>query len=194
MPTDTFSIAATADDKEVRRVSSGANEYPPAGTITHISAAAGIEVARTGGGTYTTRNICLKWNTSSLPDTALISAALLRVQIVAKSSDDSRSITCDWYVFDGTSSDYSTGALTTAHAGTSIASLPSSGSHDFSLISPGTISTTSITGLRMHVSGGQPTAFNQMIIADYDHSSLAEAQLLVTYTVPENDLVGMVGV
>ena len=43
------------------------------------------------------------------------------------------------------------------------------------------ISTTGHTGIRLHVSGGEPTGKNSVCLAAFDDTSLPEPRLAVTY-------------
>lgn len=196
MPTDTFPISASANDKYVF-VSAAA--YPPSGTPTHQSAATSIYAQRDlSAPNYFITNAEMKWDTSSLPDNAIPSSALLRVYVVSKSNADSLSATLDWYIFNGSAADYSAAPLTTAHAGTALSAIGTSATYDFALTNLSNISVAGFTGLRMHIaqraSDAAPTGANNLIMASFDDATLVEPQLIVTYTTGGADLVGMVGV
>jgi hypothetical protein len=62
-----------------------------------------------------------------------------------------------------------------------ITEIVANASNDFTLSGLGGISTIGITGLRLHVSGGQPTGDNNVTIASFDNATLPEARLIVTY-------------
>jgi len=66
--------------------------------------------------------------------------------------------------------------------GADITQIATGASNDFSLAGLGSISKIGLTGLRLSISGGQPTADNFVQFAAWDHATLPEAQLIVTYT------------
>lgn len=199
MPTDTFSITASGNDKQVGTGTQAS--YPPAtSALEHNTTSATITVARSkyGGGAFEVIVGCLKWDTSSLPDDVTITAAVLRCVVTDKFNPDSLSLTAGWYLFDGTSADFSHNPETNAHAGTTIASLNTGVSTDFTLANLTNISKTGNTGLRLHLSqrasDNEPTGDNEVLIASYDDLSIAEPKLVVTYSVGGGDLVGQVGI
>jgi hypothetical protein len=56
--------------------------------------------------------------------------------------------------------------------------------NNFALQGVSSVSKTSYTGLRLHVDGGQPSGSNSVVYATWDHATLPEPQLVVTYTTP----------
>lgn len=128
----------------------------------------------------------MRVDTSSLPDDAQVSSATLTVYVVGKSDADGRSLIGSWY--PGSSwpidaSDHVADVGTTALSGTTVASLPVGAKSAVSLVSPGQVSVTGYTGLRLGLSGGAPSGDNYLQIASADGSKPA-ATLTVTYTVP----------
>lgn len=196
MPTDTFDISTGGNDKHVGRFGSG-SQYPPLGTITHDTTSTLLLPERRGANGTQVTVACMKWDTSSLPDDAIINSAILRAYVTSKTSNNNLSVTLDWYVFDGTVADFSHNALTTAHAGAAISSLTTGTANDFTLINVNNISKIGTTGLRLHISqlagDAIPTTFNSVNIASYEHTTFAAPQLIITYALGGGDLVGAVG-
>lgn len=199
MPTDTFSIAASANDQYVLK----AGSYPPVGTIDERDSSLDtIYMIRekSGVSTYQVANGLLKFNTASLPDSASISSALLRLVPIDKTNDDFLNFTAGWYTWDGVSnSDYTATAETNAHSGTALSGISTSGvSVDFTLTNLSNISRTGYSFLRLHISqrpsNAAPTGSNMLGIASYDNLTYAEPKLLITYTTGGGDRIGAVGI
>lgn len=198
MPTDTFGIAANGNDGIVWR---SGPAYPPAGAAQNDTTDISITADRGYiGGQYFVQNGKLKWDTSSLPDGATITAATLRIVPVYVVNTNSLSLTMDWYVFDGSSSDFSHNALTTAHSGTALSAVTSlNTANDFALTNLSNISKTGTTGIRLHISqrasDAAPTGDNGLSFASREDTTYTEPQLIVTYTlVSAQDLIGQVGI
>lgn len=201
MPTSTFNIAASGDDAYVDKT--GSATYPPTTSLTRSSVADSLFVIRAKSviaSTYELANTLLKFDTSSLPDTAIVTSATLRMYLTAKSGTDGLSMVGEWYIWDGTSStDYSAVPASNAHGGTLLSSLTTSADNDFALSSLVNISNTGNTYLRLHISqlsgDAAPTGRNDLTFASYDHATLTEPRLIVTYSTDVGgDLVGQIGV
>ena len=78
----------------------------------------------------------------------------------------------DWTLTSGTN----------ALAGTDITSLSKNSTVELTLANPGNISLTGYTGLRLGISGGQPSGDNHVQFATLEHSLQPEPQLVVTYS------------
>lgn len=182
--TVTFTITTDAGD------SSGYyshTAYPPQTSGGYTVFTPSVWIARSLiGATYYTSNGYFRFDTSSIPDTATITAATLRVyqESITVNNDDSRSITGDWYDFGGTdtSADWAdTG--TAAFAAIGISTLNGVGDKDISLLNPdANVNKSGFTGIRTHITGGQPTGNNDVYLAANEHASNPAARLLVTYT------------
>lgn len=141
-----------------------------------------------GGGTnYAVSPGLVRWDTSSILDRAVVTAAEFRAVEELHQADDARSGSADWYDFGGTidTADWTITAGTNAYAGKLISTM---GTVDaaYPLLSPAAnVNKTGFTGLRWHVSGGQPTGQNW-----YGWKAFAVAaagfapRLIVTYTDP----------
>lgn len=207
MASNTFEIAAAADNTRVSRVSS-TTEYPPTGTISvepddptpdafsfirtirnaAPSAAANVEVG------------LLKWDTSSLPNDAVVTGAILRVVSLGTIQTDSLSVTADWFNWGSVdTTDHTNTPGTDAHSGTTISSIPASGNElDFTLVNANAnVSLTGFTYLRLHVTqraaDARPTGDNVFHLASYNNTTYLPARLIVTYEVG-GDMIGVVHV
>lgn len=186
-PSTTFNIAASGDDG--RAGSDVVGSYPPpaydADTTLQAPAA---ERNFSAGPYYTVRVLLMRWDTSSLPDNAVVSAATLRAYIVGKGDADGRSFAVEWYSSANwpiDTGDYTATAANDAHSGTTIASIATSADNDFALANLTNINLTGYTGMRCHITGGQPSVgYNYVTMAHYDHTTETEPRLLVTYAVP----------
>ena len=199
-PTTTFNVAASGDDGQV--FDSGASYPPSASPSIHTSAGEILLRRNLVTGTYHIYVGLVRWDTSSLDDGAVISAATYRFEEQGGIIDaDNRSITADWHsradwpngtgVIDE-SLDYVTAdPAADAVSGVDITSITGSGENDFTLSNAAAnISLTAYSGLRFHVSGGAPAGRNEINMQDFDNAGTKEPRLLVTFTVPSAVLTG----
>jgi len=174
-------------------VSRTASTYPPGGTTTVSTTGNRIDAQRSllRNGNFSISVLLLRFDTSSLPDDAVITAARLEVHVATTSNSDTRRLVgefypaTNWPISAGaytatapavnTALDVSIGALTTGQ----VDSIPLD-----QALSNQQISRTAATGLRLHVSGGQPTGANDVEIGAQDHSHLADPCLVVDYVGP----------
>jgi hypothetical protein len=189
----TFSIGAGGDDGDVfvnDMTGSGGPPapYPPTGSA-QASNWSGVGVRRGGPlyGGYEVRVGLLRFDTSGLPDNATVTGATLNLYVTGATSADGRSLVGEWYDpanWPIDAADYTSGSATTALAGTAIGSLAVNQVDGFSLQNLGSVSLTGYTGLRLEVSGAQPTGDNGVYFASYENGSHPAAQLTITYTTP----------
>lgn len=134
---------------------------------------------------YEIRNGLVRWNTSSLPDNALVTGATARLRVSFISDSDSRSLTADWADLASIGADdYSETAQSTAMAGVALSAI-SYGQQDFSLSgAPASVSKTGSTGLRFHIGGSQPSGENELTFRSMEHSTGPAPALLVSYSTP----------
>ena len=102
-------------------------------------------------------------------------------------SADGRSLVGEWYDpanWPIDAADYTTGAATTALAGTAIQSLAVNQLNTIALQNLGSVSTGGYTALRLAISGGQPNGENVVYFAGFENGSQPAAQLVVSYTTP----------
>lgn len=176
-----FTIAADADD---RRVIFQDATYPP---TTLNANDPNFCVARrafySGSSEYAIENGLLRWDTASIPSNASVLSATLFFTIAGGTDTDNRSLVADWYAWDGTASDFSATALTTAIPD---GLLPLSG-FDPTVGIPLTNSTPNVnksgyTSLRFHITGGVPTGDNTIGMYSWPHNVPANlARLVVSY-------------
>lgn len=196
MPTSTFSIALSGDDQ---RVSKSSSSYPPSGAVIRNTTGISVIAERYAAGTNAVVAVgLLKYDTSSLPDDAVISSAFLRLQIISKANANTLSFVAEYYAWNSTDTDYTSTPGTNAHSGTAIASVTTGVANDFPLQNLGNISLTGTTYFRLHItqraSDAAPTGDNYVEFASFDHTTLTEPQLIVTYAIGGGDLIGQVGV
>ncbi|HEX2057028.1 MAG TPA: hypothetical protein VHI71_01555 [Actinomycetota bacterium] len=142
------------------------------------------------GSQYATINAFMRWHTGSLPDNATVSMAVLRMVVAGRESPDGRSLTADWYdAWPLDCADHSETAQANALTGTSISSIPTGTVSEYPLSWSQTtgVSLTGYTGLRAHVSGGQPTRENYVSIYEFGNiDGMPEPRLAVTYATPNS--------
>lgn len=158
------------------------SSYPPAFTSTD-SGHHGLTVRRgLSTGAYYVSVGLLRYDTSSIPDGATIESAYLEIYTFQRVSANERKLVAEWYDAGETwgADDYTATAAATAHAGTPLSTFPA-GSYlnttptktVLTLTGLGSISTTGITGLRLHIDGGSPTGDNSLRIASKDGGGLS---------------------
>ena len=77
--------------------------------------------------------------------------------------------------------DWSLNSSGTALAAADLTGIPVGSVSAFDLVGLGSVSTTGLTGLRLHLSGGQPSGDNYLQLAAFENS-LPEPQLVVSYS------------
>src|SRR5439155_13028215 len=102
-------------------------------------------------------------DTSALPDNATVTSATLKVYVTAKADADDRSLMAEYYSSSNwpiDPADYSLSSSGNALSGADITGITVGSVNSFALTGLTGISTTGYTGLRLHVSGGQPNGDN----------------------------------
>lgn len=192
MPTQTFPITSGVDDQRGAILASP--DYPPAG-------ARGFEAGNTtvvygersfdSVSKYFVSNILLRFDTSALPDDAIIISAKLLLTIVSVANADGRSTVFEWYDWSALdpANDIALEAPTTnLAASVTIASAPTATGSLFTVPLSGAganVSRTGFTHLRSHTTGGKPTGFNRIVVRPFEHSAETAPKLVVEYSVPE---------
>lgn len=181
-PSTTFNVAAGGDDGSVARTGT---TYPPTGTIvTSTTSATLLATKRLSGSTYTVETELVRWDTSSLAGSVITAAVLRLWSPNAPSNSDSRDITVEWYSASNwpiDNADWTSTVGTDAHAGTAVSTFTAGASHDLDLSNLGSINTAGYTGVRLHVSGGQPTGFNIAQFSSFEDGVNPVPKLVVTY-------------
>jgi hypothetical protein len=184
----TFVVGAGPDDGDVRVNNMGTGlGYPPATAPSASDSRTSFQVRRSGPifNGYEISDGLLRFDTSALPDNAVVTSAVLRLWVQSRTSADNRDLVAEWYPgsswpIDG--ADWTATASSTASTGGGLQSLTVGAFNDLALMGLSSISTTGYTGLRLHVSGGQPTGENNAVIAAFEAGSATAARLVVNYT------------
>lgn len=180
--TVTLKVAASGDDGDVMMNSAS---YPPSGaTGTNTTGSIFTAGRRFAYGSYQVLTALARFDTSSLPDAATVTSARLRIYVTGKADLNSRNVVGEWYPpsnwpIDG--ADYALNASATAFT-TDVTTLSVAAMNEFTLQNLASLSKTGYTALRLHLDGGQPSADNYVQMATYDHATLPEPELIVTYT------------
>ena len=194
MAQQTFSITAGGDDSEVYR--DGATYTAVPNAVNHYTPAANTSVACwrsnfDAGVWFEIGTMLLRFNTSALPDDAIVTDATLRVYVQDIINSDGLSVTADWLAWTGSATtDWSTTALSGAISGIPLSSLlPVGQDKDLPLENAAAnVSKTGVTSLRLgltqRASNATPTGENHLHIAPFEHATQPEARLIVTYTEP----------
>jgi hypothetical protein len=193
VPSSTIAIAASGDDGYLEQWSTA---YGGTDGSQDTDTAFGEIYVRNDfmgfGGTnqYVRGNIILRFDTSSLPDNSIVTAATLELRSVAGfyADTDNRSLQIEWLADPGTitfASDFNATPAASAKAATDLTSLAASTSYSWPLLNPDVnISRVAATGLRFHVDGASPTAGNRIGFYSFDHATEPAPQLVITYSFP----------
>jgi hypothetical protein len=137
---------------------------------------------------YRENNFLLRFDTSGLPDGAVVSAATLTIYVQDTGDADTRNLVGEWY--DGSNwpigeADHSASVGSTA-INTALSTVTAYSSNVFTLATPNTVSKTAYTGFRLGVSGGEPAGINFVTFNSSDTGGTSSDPFLsVTYTVSE---------
>jgi PKD repeat protein len=186
-PTTSFNSSKPEDEGHVSKTGSS---YPPSSCTGWTDNSSTIDTERATnakGDQFWTTNGFMSWDTSSLPDSASVTGATLKFYARSKSNYESRSLTADWYsAWPIDCADFSETAQTTAIPGLPLADIPVTSDKIVQLSGSATgVSRLGRTGLRTHISGGQPTTGNSLAIWQFGNASnMPNPQLNVTYSLP----------
>lgn len=183
MPTMTFNVAASADDGSATGIV--ATAYPPPAATSNVTETSTQVKRSVATSIYTVTVGLLRWNTATLPAGATITSATLRIQLGSKAVTDGRSLVAEWYAASNwpiDTGDYTTTAPTTPAATLAISSITNAALNDLVFTDLSGINPTGYTGVRLQISGGQPTGNNQVNFSTFDHATDPEPQLIITYT------------
>jgi len=131
----------------------------------------------------------LRFDTSGLPDGAIVTSAQLRLHVTGKASSDGRSFVAEWYPGDSwpiDATDWTLADASSAHAGTPLDVIATGRQTSFGLQNLASINRTGATALRLHVSGSatSPTGANDLAFASFDQGILPAPTLVVSYEPP----------
>lgn len=187
MALDTIAIASGAADERI--IGQGASYPPPATAVDDTNTFTAPNRSR-GTGSREINVACFNFPTSGVvPVVNRIKTLTLRfwVQAGGIANSNSLSVTADYFTYTQTVSDYSTTALTTAHAGKTLASFTAGALNNMVLLNPNSFFNRSgNTGVRLHMSGGEPPAdenYNYLLISTFEDTN-PEAVLIVEHYAP----------
>lgn len=189
MTVSTFPIAAGADDGWRYRSDANYATLSTGSPSSNSGDASSNPLYATRETGYYITVALMRWDTSAIPDTDIISAASLEIYPVVISNPDSLSLIGDWYE-PGTigNEDWTTLPSGDALAAVALSSLTASAVNSLSLSNLGSISKTSYTGIRLGITrraaDAAPTGYNAVEIASYEHPSAQEPRLVVTHAAP----------
>ncbi len=146
----------------------------------------GMSRSRNVDGTYLNNLGLVQWDTSALPDDAILSSATLTAAVTAVINADGRSLQGEWFNWGAAcdAGDWTLAAASTAFSAPLSGIAGNNASNSFALTGPGNINVSGRTYLRLQISGGAPTAPNLVQIAAYDHTTLPGPRLQVCYVMP----------
>ena len=181
----TFAISDGGDDVYTQQ---NGSVYPPDGNVIVSSTATLNQQARSKNGSNNQVSLgWLRFDTSALPDNAIVTGATLELyQKNVLTDTDSRSLVIDWQ--DPSIWPIATGDHTnTSPAGDALdlalASVNGDALNSFALTGADTnVDVTGETALTLGVDGGQATGINRIDFATLEHSVFQEPRLTVTYT------------
>ncbi|HET9050156.1 MAG TPA: DNRLRE domain-containing protein, partial [Candidatus Dormibacteraeota bacterium] len=184
----TVNETAGADDGDVQATSSTSKGYPPSGApVANTTGKVMTAGRRSAFGNYQVYDALLRFNLSSLPANAVVTSAVLSVSVTATTSADGRSLVAEWVPASDwpiTASDYSLTSTANALSGVAVSSMTKNAVNTFTLTGLSGITPGSYAGLRLAISGGQPTGDNYVQMATFESTSQARPQLVLTYTTP----------
>ena len=184
----TFGVLADGDDGDAWVDEPQSAGYPPVGAVSAVGVRSFFTVARRAAfGNYKVFVGLLRFDTSALPDGATVTSAVLRLHVRGKADGDNRGLVGEWYGASNwpiDAGDWSLDSSGSALAAVDLTGIPVGSVSSFDLVGLGSVSRTGSTGLRLHLSGGQPSADNYLQLAAFEDSSLPEPQLVVSYAVP----------
>jgi hypothetical protein len=181
--TATMAVGVSGDDGDVS--ASGAS-YPPSSLEWNTAGSVLTAGRRFAFGGYENLVGLIRFDTSTLPDNATITSAKLRLFVTGKADANNRNVVAEWYPTSSWPIDPTDYALTSsANAlSTDLTTLTVQASNDLTLTNLASISTTGTTALRLMIDGTQPSGDNYLQIASFDHPTLTEPRLLITYSTP----------
>lgn len=189
MPTDTFDIAVAADDGAGYKSDStwaGVPTGPFADEPGDV-----IYVVKYVPGNYYAENAFVRFDTSSIPDDATVTAAQLKIYLLALVSQfGTQFLEGDYYDFGGTPTVTADWILTVAASiftPIQTTSLTTSAVNTIDLTDLTGINLSGYTGIRLAISNVTVVNNSQEVeldFAGFGNATGSAAQLLVTYTTP----------
>ena len=178
-----FPVAVSGDNASGERLGT---TWTPTGAVASFNALRVIKDK--SGPDYTWDVAFARWDTSSIPDAATITAASIEVYITSKIDGAANyNIVADYYDYGGDPIvagdliETASPSIVTAYDLT----LAAAGAVNSLQITDFTgISKTGVTGIRFTFSSGTPASINEVYFAAYGHPTAPAPRLNVTYTLP----------
>lgn len=187
MATLSFPIAVTADDQVVWQSS----------TTWPVSSAVGRNQSNTSqffgqdwgaaSSVYTIQNLLLRWNTSSIPDTAVISSVTLQIYVISIADGAaSKNVSGDWTSWTGASdADYSASIGTNAMSSRRINTFTVGQVNSINLDNfGGNVSLTGTTYIRLGSPAPTQTSTDDAVTVANVGSAFQVPTLVINYTLP----------
>jgi hypothetical protein len=183
-------VSVSSDDGDAER---GGPAYPPTNAsrpdTSDWQPTLAVRRSKTPWPYQPVRVSLLRFDTSVLPDDAIVTSAELQLYVVSKDSDENRNVVAEWYssaAWPVDEADWTVADSDTAHRGTQLNEIPTGEQTSFALQNLSSIDSTGATALRMHVSGSEiaPTGPNDLAFVAFDHATLPAPALVVTYEMP----------
>jgi hypothetical protein len=191
-----FRVTVSADDGYASRESSTPGEWPVTGAFGVSDSQTFLSVRKFQAAGFSDCTVSgIRFDTSDLPDDAIVIEAILRLQTTAKGAATGRSIQVGYYApanwpFD--SADWSGDDNPGSNAGTfPISDFAVGTEENLVLSSPVSVAVGGYTGFRLSVSDAEPTLNDdhRVEFASFDHATVQEPQLLVTFVIPQLAIV-----
>lgn len=186
MPTDTISVAVDNDDGSgyMQKAS-----WPPSAGTWADTTSGNIWVSKVFGASVYTQDLAfVRFDTSTIADTAVISAATLQLYMVSRTQGsagaNNYSLVGDYYDFGGeptVSGDWIETSSPSIFTAVDLDTFTLSAVNNITLTNFSGINLTGYTGIRLTLSSGTPTTDNWVEIADREAAN-QEPRLQVTYT------------
>lgn len=184
MSQSTFAVGVGTDDGQVF---GSAASYPPTfGLATNNGTTDSAAKNQTAGPTFAVRNFLVRFDTSALPDDAIIDAATLQLHVTAKNDNNARNLVGEWYAGANWPIDVADGAITPGSDAFTldITAVTAGQVNNIALSSPSNVNKSGYTGFRIGVDGGSPASTNDVTFSAYDHPTNQEPRLVVDYHLP----------
>jgi hypothetical protein len=176
----TVCAGAVGDDGQVAGTSSAS--YPGAYGSCYLNATNTGVARNLSGGKYQVNQGLLQWDTSALPDNAMVTSAALTIWSSSVTDTDSRNLQGEWFNWGATcnASDWTpaggTGAFSLANS-----TITAGAFNTIALDAVYNVSRTGRTYLRLSQSGGLPTGINRVVFDAFESTKRPGPSLQVCY-------------
>lgn len=189
MPTTVFSIATGADDSEGN---SSEVTWPTQGhNYTSDDGLNQLSCSKTTG--FGQEDPYMRWNTSSLAGSVIVSAVLKIHIIGTPTNPDGYSLSGRWYDFGGApcvAADWQETASPNILGSVSLSSFTADAVNTFTITDVSGISQSGFSGIHLTLSAGTPTSASFFDCASFENATLQEPRLEVTWNPAASPLRG----